>query len=228
MNKIKSIENKGLAEYISRQLNYFFPDNKPVSAILLLSYIDLAEENIFHCFEGIRKKYFNEGDKVLFTHLQSDQYCMLLYMLSNFIYTHDRNAELATKIYYLNKAMHSVDIYFTTKLPGIFLFVHPLGTILGPAEFSDYFICYQGCTVGCLNEGIFPVFTGKTIMYSNSAVLGKCTIGENVCVAAGTRIINTDIPDNKIVRGNYPDYIFADNNKDIFQRPPFLYGNIFP
>ena len=104
------------------------------------------------------------------------------------------------------------------------MLVHPLGTIIGRATFSDYFIAYQGCTVGCLNEGIFPTFKGKTIMYANSNVLGACTIGDNVCFAAGTMLINKDIEDNKIVLGQSPQLLIRSNNIQIENRPPFAYG----
>lgn len=220
----KSLDNSELAEYISKQLNYFFPDIDTVLSNDLKKYIDDSEERVLKCFEGIKKKYFNENGKIIFNHLHSDQYAMYLYMLSNFIFNHDKNEKLATKIYYLNKALHSIDIYFTSNLPNIFLFVHPIGSIVGRANFSDHFIIYQHCTVGCLNEGIFPNFKGKVIMYANSSVLGKCTIGDNVCIASGTKLINADVPDNTIVLGDYPNYTFKENKKDIFSRPPFIYG----
>lgn len=223
--KHKSLNNKDLAVYISKQLNFFFPDNDPVNPNILESYIHSSEGRIFRCFEGVKKKYFNTGDTVFFNHLHSDQYSMYLYMLSNFVYKHDNNEQLATKLYYLNKALHSIDIYFTSNLPDIFLFVHPLGSILGRAKFSDYFIIYQNCTVGCLNEGVFPEFSGKAIMYSNSSVLGKCKIGDNVCIASGVQVINTNVPDNSIVLGTYPNYEFRENKVEVFNRPPFVYGN---
>lgn len=224
MDFIKSLENNNLAGFIASQLNHFFPDNHPIKDGDIIEYINDAEVKAFKCFKGIPKKYFNEGNKVFFNHLQSDQYAMYLCMLSRFIYENYKNEKLATKIYYLNKALHSIDIYFRTELPDIFLFVHPLGSILGRAKFADYFIMYQNCTVGCLNEGVFPIFTGKTIMYSNSSILGNCTIGDNVCIASGTSVVNSDIPSNTIVMGEYPNYTFKENKKDIFERPPFKYG----
>jgi serine O-acetyltransferase len=172
------------------------------------------------------KKYFNEKGNVYFNHLQSDQYAMYIYMLSRYIHLNTDDTQIPTKLYYLNKALHSVDIYFRTELPSAFLFVHPLGSILGRAKFADYFVMYQNCTVGCLNEGVFPTFEGKVIMYSNSNVLGNCVIGDNVCVASGTSVINTNIPSNSIVLGEYPNYIIKENKKDFFNRPPFLYEEI--
>lgn len=225
MVKKKSLSNNELANYISKQLNQFFPDNNLVEQQQVEFYINQAEERVFNCFTGIRKKYFNEDGIVHFNHLMSDQYCMYLYMLANSIYNHRGDETLATKLYYLNKALHGVDIYFTAQLPTIFLLVHPVGTIIGRAKFSDYFIAYQGVTVGCLNEGVFPTFKGKTIMYSNAKILGDCEIGDNVCLAADCTVINKTIADNSIVISKGSQLIILPNEKNIEQRPPFVYGN---
>ena len=225
-NKItKSLTNEELAKYLSKQLNNHFPDNNLIHKDQLLANINKAEERVFLCFNNIVKKYFNEGEGITrFNHLISDQYCMYLYMLANNIYNECGDEQLCTKIYYLNKALHAVDIFYTTQLPDIFLLVHPLGTIIGRASFSDYFIAYQGCTVGCLNDGIFPTFKGKTILYANSSVLGNTEVGDNVCLAAGTRVVNEQIASNKIVFGVSPELKFRDNTKEIQERPPYKYG----
>lgn len=225
MKKTKSLDNSVLSVYLSAQLNHFFPDPSPVEAQELKLWIDAAEDRIFRCFEGIEKKYFNDQGQVFFHHLQTDQYCMYLYMLANYIHTEGGEASLCTKLYALNKALHHVDIYFTSQLPEVFLLVHPLGTIIGRGKFSGRFVAYQGCTVGCLNEGIFPEFRGDCILYANASVLGQCSIGHNVCIAAGVQLINTDVPDHTIVTGSYPDYTFRPNPKPITERPPFRYGN---
>ena len=223
LKRTKSIDNTQLANYVANQLNQFFPDHNRVREEKILLYVNNAEERIFQCFEGIRKKYFNDGTQVLFNHLISDQYCMYLYMLANEVYEQHSDTDVATKLYYLNKALHSVDIFYTTQMPAIFLLVHPLGTIMGRATFGDYFLAYQGCTIGCLNEGIFPTIGEKVMMYANSSILGKCTIGNNVCIAAGVSVINTDVPSDVIVFGQYGNYKFAPNTKDYWRRPPYHY-----
>ena len=219
----QSLSNQALASYISSQLNNFFPDDQLTSSEQLFEAIQKAEDRVYHCFSNIEKKYFHDQGVTHFNHLISDQYCMYLYMLANSIHENGGDAQLSTKLYYLNKALHSVDIYYTTKLPEIFLLVHPLGTIIGRGDFSDFFIAYQGCTVGCLNEGIFPTFKGKTIMYANSTVLGNSIIGDNVCLAADTTVVNQQIEANKIVFGKTPQLVLRENNKAIEQRPPYCY-----
>jgi serine O-acetyltransferase len=224
MKKVKTLENAYLANYITSQINLFFPDGNPIGPEELLLWINEAEDRVFECFYGIKKKYFTENETVYFNHLQTDQYCMYLYMLANYIYKKNGNLELATKLYYLNKVMHSVDIYFTTELPPVFLLVHPAATILGRGKFEGVLVAYQGCTVGCLNEGIFPVFKGDVILYSNASVLGTCQVGHNVCIGTGVLLINTDVPDHTVVTGTYPNYQFRENRKSIVERPPFVYS----
>ncbi len=44
--------------------------------------------------------------------------------------------------------MHSVDWFYAVDLPVHFLCEHPLGSVLGKASYGDYFLIYQGTTVG--------------------------------------------------------------------------------
>ena len=60
-------------------------------------------------------------------------------------------------------------------------------------------------------------------MYANSAVLGKSTIGDNVCLAAGATVINDEVEANKVILGKSPKLILRENNKNIEQRPPYCY-----
>jgi len=224
MHRQQSLANAELARYIAAQLDHLFPDGASVGQEALRGPVADVEERAYRCFAGIRKKYFNEGDRVLFDHLHSDQYAMYVYMLANDIHRRGGDFRLATKLYYLNKALHGVDIYFTTHLPDVFLFVHPLGTVLGRAQFADGLVVYQGCTVGCLNEGAFPTFTGPATLYANSSVLGRCRIGGNVCVASGSMVLNTDVPDDTVVLGRHPAYEFRPSLRPTTARPPFAYG----
>lgn len=45
-------------------------------------------------------------------------------------------------------------------------------------------------------------------MFAGSSILGKCNIGDNVMLSAGTTIINQDVPNNMIVYGRSPDLTF--------------------
>ena len=98
-------------------------------------------------------------------------------------------------------------------MPSVFIVVHPLGTVLGRANYNDNMVFYQGVTIGATHEGVYPKFSGNNILYSNSSVIGSCNIGKNVIMGANSNIVNTDILENKTVLGNYP------NNKYLISKP---------
>ena len=79
----------------------------------------------------------------------------------------------------------------------------------------DFFPFINGAICG--NFALIPTSPSPISLFDH------CSIGNNVCIASGTSLINTDVPDNTIVMGLYPNYIFKDNKKDIFERPPFKY-----
>ena len=56
------------------------------------------------------------------------------------------------------------------ELPDIFLFSHPLGTILGRARYANYFLVYQHCTIGSNLDGIYPTFGEGVAMFGGKNV----------------------------------------------------------
>jgi len=126
---IQSLDNKGLAEYLSKQLNSLFPDNE-IRPSILQSFIKKAVERMEYCFSKVNIKYFFNGENVLFNHLNTDQYAMFLYYLSNTIWTKEKDDVLASKVYYLNKSLNGLDAFYEIILPDIFILTHPVGTVL--------------------------------------------------------------------------------------------------
>jgi serine O-acetyltransferase len=95
------------------------------------------------------------------------------------------------------------------ELPESFFFEHPLGMVLGRAKYGDEFFAMQGCTVGG-NKMKYPEIGKNVKMYSNSKILGKAIIGDNVLIAANTYIKGESIPSNSIVFGQSPNLIIKD------------------
>lgn len=152
------------------------------------------------------------GAKVCrFNPYHSVQYMTFLYYLSHDIYKNANEGQLCDKIYYLNKILHSVDLFYAIDLPEQFGAEHPLGSVMGRAQYSNGFFFYQGCTVGGTydKEGNihYPVIEENVKMYANSSVLGKCHIGKNVQIGAGALVKNQDVPDDSIVFGQSPNLI---------------------
>ncbi len=215
---ILSLRESDLFEYTINQLNQLFFDGNKIVKNDFNRYIKDTMDRLFLCFKEIKKPYYYINNMTTFNHLHSDHYAMFLYILSNTIWKIDKNEILASKVFLLNKTLHGIDAFYAISLPEIFLFVHPLGTVLGSASYSNYLVVYQNCSVGATEELIYPTFEGETILFSKSTVIGNCNIGANTILGANSFIINTNIKKDSIVIGNYPNNKFLNNNKNVIDR----------
>ncbi len=87
----------------------------------------------------------------------------------------------AEQVYYLNKILHSVDWYYEIELPKHFMVEHPLGSVLGRAQYGDYLYIYQGVTIGGnvklkTGELDYPTLGDNVLLYSNAKILGNSHI----------------------------------------------------
>lgn len=211
---VSTLSKIELTAYVSKQVQSHFPDGKtPSFSENVERVIEIVFERLYKCFSRIKSRYYStkEGE-AFFNHLHGDHYCSFLYLLSNELYKHGHEIE-ASKIFLLNKTMFGIDVFYGIDLPEIFHFVHPVGTIVGNANYSNYLVIYQGVTIGSLIEGKYPKFGEKTIIYSNSSVIGDCNFGTNCIVGAKAYVIDKDLQDNQIVLGNYPQNRVIPNKK---------------
>ncbi len=201
-----SLPASALATYVSRQINRFFPDRTPVSALHIRRILPETTRRLSRCAMASSSKYFFRGGRPHFDHLNSDQYAMFLYLLAR-VAAEGGGAsgrKVATKIYLLNKALHAIDAYFEIAMPEVFLFAHPLGTVLGRATYGNYFVVMQNCTVGNIDSR-YPVLGEGVVLCSGASVLGDSVAGDGVCVGAGSLLINARIPANCTVVGRGKD-----------------------
>ena len=156
----------------------------------------------------MRNKYYhNELSEAIFNPLHTAQWTMFLYQMAHILNKQsESNRDLCDKIYGISKCISSADIYYEVEMPEIWFFDHPQGSVLGRAEYSDYFTFSQGCTVGN-NKGKYPHLGRHVSMMSGSKILGDCTIGDHVIMSANSYIIDTDIPPYSIVFGSSPNPI---------------------
>lgn len=116
--------------------------------------------------------------------------------------------------------MHSVDIFYQVELPITFGCEHPVGTVIGRAKIGSDFYFYQNCTVGSTaddnNNYIHPIIDNNVTMYANSAILGKCHVGDNVNIGPGTIIKNQDVPSNSTVFGVSPNLVIKNKYKKYY------------
>lgn len=213
---IQSLDTATLTRFIADQISNLLPDAK-VKHDNLFPFVKKAIKRTEHCFSKINNKYFFDGNQVRFNHLNTDQYAMFLYYLSNTIWQEVNDDKLASKAYCLNKALNGLDAFYEVRLPDIFLLVHCVGTVLGRAEYNDYFVAYQRITVGGNNHE-YPSLGKGIVMYGGSAVLGKCDIGANCFISYGSLVIDNDIPPNMIVFGRHPETSYKPTKKNVIER----------
>lgn len=202
-----------LPALVEKQLTGFFPMSETEEAIIKES-IPLVVDRSEVCFSSIDNKYFHRKNEIYFSPFHSGQWLIFLYYLSNTISNNltyfnkweGVNKKLADKIYYLNKILHSVDIYHEVHLPSSFFLEHPVGTVLGRASYKNGFMAYQNCTVGG-NKGKYPTLGKDFHMMSGSKVLGDSHIGDGVTLAANTYVKDQDIPSGATVFGSSPNLI---------------------
>jgi serine O-acetyltransferase len=187
--------------HVNRQLtNMFGPCGD------LLPYLHVTLERVEKCFKVTQNKYYKNWEGGYFSPYHSGQYAIFLYCLANTIHRASGDVSLATKIYYLNKIMHSVDWYYEIELPEYWGVEHPLGSVLGRAKYGKGFFIYQGCTVGG-NKEIYPELGKNVILYANATVLGGSKIGNNVVISTGATVKDESIPDCCLVFGQSPNLI---------------------
>ncbi len=205
---VTSLEQGRIGDYLARQLNTIFPDGREISAESFSPVLTEVLERLEKIQSHIRNGYAWRDGSPFFNHLNSDHYATFLYLISYCLGREEQHRENATKVFLLNKALNALDVYFEVKLPEIFLLAHPVGTILGRANYADYFLVMQNCTVGNI-DGKYPEMGQKVLLKSQSSVLGASVLGEGVCVGAGSLLLNATIPPYRTVVGRAKDIIIG-------------------
>jgi serine O-acetyltransferase len=203
---IFEIQKEDILKGLIRQLNAFFSISGAE-----INVINSLGDKVFHrCeynFSKNKNKYYTRQGETYFNPYHSGQYTVFLYYFSNTVFKEEKSHKsLADKLYYLNRTMNGCDLFYEVELPKIFTLDHPLASVMGRAEFGEYFAFSQTCTVGN-NNNIFPVIGEHVTMSVNSMILGNSKIGNNVILGAGACVKDQDIPDNSMVFGSSPNLI---------------------
>ena len=193
-----SISKNELCSYYARQLNNFFPDSSNILPEDINKIVDVALDKLNYCFKHVAFSRYFANDQTIYNHLYSDHNIVFTWFLANAAYKISENAILSSKLYYLNKVLHAFDCMYNTDLPDIFLVFHGAGTVLGKAVYDNYFVALHGCTIGS-HKGKYPVIGKGVALTAHSAIIGDCTIGNNVSVSIYTSVFQKNIPDNTSV-----------------------------
>lgn len=210
-----SLNADNLSTYVSKQVNNVFCDGHDVSRSDILSHMGETLDRVEYCFSKVRNKYFFKDGESQFNHLHGDQYAMFIYFLSNTVFRRGGDEKICSKLFLLNKMLHGVDAFYEVSLPDIFLFIHPLGTVLGRANYSDYLLVYQRCGIGS-NHDVFPTLGKHLSLHPGSAILGKSVIGDNCKIAAESLVIDLALENDTQYIGNPKQYTLI-TKKDISQ-----------
>lgn len=116
-----------------------------------------------------------------------DDEALAMYRRSRELYLVGRLEE-AEIVYRSLRRDHCVELYFEVALPSLMRLVHPLGSVLGRAQYADGLVVYQGVSVGSTVDGERPTFTGPCVLFPGSGVIGNVTVGKNVWLSAGVII----------------------------------------
>lgn len=195
-----TLDAREMGGYLAAQLNNTFPDGRPVEEEALAAVVPEAMEKLEFCFSHIDNAYFFDGERPVFNHLHGDHYAMFLYVVSRAAHLARIGDGVAEKIFLLNKALHGIDAFYEVELPDIFLFVHPVGTVLGRATYGDHLIVYQRCGVGS-NHDVHPELGAFLTLHPGSAVYGACRIGSNCTLAAESFVLDQDLDDDLVYFG---------------------------
>lgn len=203
---IYEIPKEEILENLVRQLTSYFS----LSSLETQVINDLSQDVFSRCavcFSENKNKYYSKDGVAYFNPFHSGQYSIFLYFFSNSIFREEKNnRRLADKVYYLNKIMNALDLFYEVELPEIFMLDHPVGTVIGRATYGNYFSFTQNCTIGN-NRGVYPVIGEHVTVSAGAMILGNCKIGNNVILGAGACVKDDDVPDNSLVFGSSPNLI---------------------
>jgi len=182
-----------LLSYLCRQLEHFFPDGSPGERALLDRHLDETLERLALCIESVLA--WAPGR---FSHLHSSQYATFLYFLANTVWRHEGALPVCAKLFGLNKALNSIDLFYEIAMPKVFFIGHSVGVVLAKAVYGEYLVLYQNSTVG-KNHGRAPELGLGAILFPNSAVIGGCTLGPRTTIAQGASLIDQNTPGDCLV-----------------------------
>ena len=105
--------------------------------------------------------------------------------------------------------MNGCDMFYEVKLPEFFKLDHPVGSVLGRAQYGEGFTFGQNCSVGN-NNGIYPVIGKNVKVCASGSIIGNSHIADNVIIGAYCCVKDQDVPANSIVFGQSPNLIIKE------------------
>jgi serine O-acetyltransferase len=200
-----------LTVYLKNQLRAGYPDK---ARLRLGKVVRRALERIETSFSRIVLRGYTVDGEATFSHLHGDQYAAFLYFAANSAWKDHDDTQLASKLFLLNKALNGIVVMYDTILPDVFVLMHTVGTVLGKADYGNYFVAAQNVTVGMDRDGT-PAFGERVVLYGGSVVIGASRVGERVTIATNATVRGEEIPANHVVAGSSPDLVVKPATRDV-------------
>lgn len=201
---IISMDSNDLKEYVLKSIDTFFPDGAGVYGDDVDEAFCLALERTENCFSHIILPGYNdENGNVLFSHLHTDQYATFLYFFMNSLYKISQNKSLCSKIMYLNRILHGFFVSYKCSLLDIFALQHPVGTVIGNADYNDFLVILQNVTINTgedANGKLSPKLGKALFCGAGSKIIGNKTIGNRVSIGVDATIYNQVIGDDMVAQ----------------------------
>lgn len=193
---IMSLTRDELYQYVGTQLATFFPDGYKQEGrdtrIAFENTLEMLEDSFL---QTTYRHYCHDG-QADFRHLYSDQYCMFLYLYSNTLWKQSQNKPICDKLVNLNIMLNGLHCPYTVNIPTPFLFAHPVGTVLGVAQYSPRTVFMQNVTV---QYSTSTTIGERVVLCSGAKVVKDCIIGSRTSVGVNAVVHNKTIDDDSIV-----------------------------
>ncbi len=203
---LTDIPEEQIKEYVAGQLNSFFPDGDTVcgSDEKFSAAFEAAMKRLAGCFEHITVRGYTKEDgrggrQAYFQHTNSDQYCQFLWFFSNTLWNmYPECRPVCDKLILLNKTLHGCWYTYKVQLPDIFILVHPVGSVIGHAIYSNYLVVCQNVTIG-ERVGAKKRIGRYCFLASGATIMGDGEIGDNVSIGINTTVYKEDIEPDSVV-----------------------------
>lgn len=217
-----SLRSSDLQEYLANQIRSLIPDGLFQKQMVTIQDIDITLDKCEYCFSHIKNSAFSDDTgKTFFSHVHADQYAMFLVYLSNHVWKTQQNIFVCDRIMYVNRVLHSFMMSYKAKIPDIFWLAHPVGSVIGNADYSNYLYISQNCTIntgapdsdGSLRPKIGKCFT----MGAGAALIGTSEIGNRCSLGVNVLLYDQTLLDDSIViNDNGMNRIVVKNNGSCF------------
>ena len=225
---ITNISPQEMKHYLQCQMENFFPDRKTGSYFQgsdIDCAINEAYERMENCFKVLTNSaYSNESGQSFFNYLHGDQYATFLYFFSNNLWKLSGNKLICDKALQLNRVLNSLFLSYKCEMPDIFYLAHPLGSIIGNADYADYLVISHGVTINTgdkVNGKSSPKIGRDVYLAAGAKIIGNEEIGDRVTIGVDATVFKRRIENDKLVIRDENGKIVVKENKNFLQQQFF-------